>query len=59
LFAVFSRQGYERYSRAISVKEGHTATAMSAEDIARARASGHATYWDTSKAPCPPDVVCR
>jgi mannose-6-phosphate isomerase-like protein (cupin superfamily) len=57
LYAVFSRQGYEEYGRAISVVQGQPATAMTADDIARARASGHATYWDTSKGPYPPGVA--
>jgi len=57
LYALFSRLGYERYMRAQSVPEGQPATPMTADERARARASGHATYWDTSKGPYPPGVA--
>jgi mannose-6-phosphate isomerase-like protein (cupin superfamily) len=57
LYALFSRLGFENFMRARSVPEGQPATPMTADDIARARASGHATYWDTSKAPYPPGAA--
>ena len=57
LYALFSRLGFEQFMRAQSVPEGQPATPMTADDIARARASGHATFWDTSKGPYPPGVA--
>jgi Tol biopolymer transport system component/mannose-6-phosphate isomerase-like protein (cupin superfamily) len=57
LYALFSRQGFDRYLRAASVPEGQAATPLSAEELARLRETGHATYWDTSKGPYPPGVA--
>lgn len=57
LFAVFSRQGYDRYLRAASVAEGQPVTPLNADDVVRLRASGHATFWDSSKGPYPPGVA--
>jgi mannose-6-phosphate isomerase-like protein (cupin superfamily) len=57
LFAVFSRQGFERYMRAISVKQGQPVTPLSSDELPRLRALGHSMYWDTSKGPYPPGVA--
>ena len=57
LFAVFSRQGFERYLRAISVKQGQPVTPLSPDELPRLRALGHSMYWDTSKGPYPPGVA--
>lgn len=57
LYALFSRQGFERYLRAASVTEGQPVTPLGPDDVARLRASGHATFWDTSKGPYPPGVA--
>lgn len=54
--AVFSRHGFERYMRAISVVEGQPVTPLSQDELPRLRALGHAMYWDTSKGPYPPGV---
>ena len=53
LYALFSRQGFERYLRAASVPEGQPVTPLSPDDLARLRATGHATFWDTSKRTLP------
>lgn len=55
--AVFSRQGFERYMRVISVKEGQPVTPLSPDELPRLRALGHSMYWDTSKGPYPPGVA--
>ena len=55
-YALFSRQGFERYFRASSVLEGQPATPISGDEVVHLRALGHATYWDTSKGPYPPGV---
>ena len=57
LLAIFSRLGYERYMRAISVKQGQPVTPLNPEELPRLRALGHAEYWDTSKGPYPPGVA--
>src|SRR5262249_40163411 len=57
LYALFSRQGFERYLRAASVPEGQPVTPLGAEELARLRAAGHATFWDTSRGPYPPGVA--
>ena len=57
LYALFSRQGFERYFRANSVPEGQPVTPLNADDLARLRAMGHVTYWATSKNPYPPGVA--
>ena len=57
MYGLFSRQDFERYERAASVPEGQPATPLGAEGLARLRATGHATFWDTSKGPYPPGVA--
>ncbi len=57
LVAVWSRQGFERYMRAISVKQGQPVTPLSPDELPRLRALGHSMYWDTSKGPYPPGVA--
>jgi feruloyl esterase len=57
LYALFSRQGFERLLRAASVPEGQPVTSLSPDELARLRATGHATFWDTSKGPYPPGVA--
>ncbi len=57
MIAVFSRQGFERYLRAISVKQGQPVTPVSPDQLPRLRALGHSMYWDTSKGPYPPGVA--
>jgi mannose-6-phosphate isomerase-like protein (cupin superfamily) len=57
LFAVFSRHGFERYLRALSVKQGEPVTPLSPDELPRLRALGHSMYWDTSKGPYPPGVA--
>jgi quercetin dioxygenase-like cupin family protein len=56
LVCVFSRQGFERYMRAISSKQGEPLAPLSPDELSRLRAMGHSTYWDTSKGPYPPGV---
>jgi mannose-6-phosphate isomerase-like protein (cupin superfamily) len=56
-YGLFSRQGFERYMRALSVPEGDPVTPLNLDDLPRLRAMGHATYWDASKGPCPPGVA--
>jgi hypothetical protein len=55
--AVFSRQGFEQYMRAIGVKEGQPLVPIGPEELTRLRDQGHATYWDSSKGPYPPGVA--
>ncbi len=57
LVSIFSRQGFERYLRAVSVKEGQPVNPISADELQQARALGHATYWDTSQGQYPPGVA--
>lgn len=57
LISVFSRHGFERYLRAISVKPGQTAKPVSPDKLPQLRALGHSMYWDTSKGPYPPGVA--
>ena len=57
LFAVFSRQGFENYLRARSVRPGESLTALTPEEVHRAEIAGHFTTWDTSKGPYPPGVA--
>jgi len=57
LFDVFSRQGFERYLRAVSVKPGQPVTPLGEDDLPRLRALGHTTFWDTSKGQYPPGVA--
>jgi mannose-6-phosphate isomerase-like protein (cupin superfamily) len=56
LYGLFSRQGFERQFRAVSLPEGQPITPLSADELVRVRALGHATYWDTSNGPYPPVV---
>jgi quercetin dioxygenase-like cupin family protein len=57
IVAVFSRQGFDRYMRAIGAKPGAPLTPVSPGDLPRLRALGHATYWDTAQGPYPPGVA--
>jgi oxalate decarboxylase/phosphoglucose isomerase-like protein (cupin superfamily) len=57
LYGFFSRQGFERYLRAISVESGQPLSPLNPADLWHLRADGHATYWDTSKGPYPPGVA--
>jgi len=57
LTAIFSRPGFDRYMRAISVKPGQSLTPLSQDEVSRLRSLGHAIYWDTSKRPYPPGVA--
>jgi len=59
LVAVFSRHGFERYMRAISVKQSQPVTPLSPDELPRLRALGHSMYWDTSKGPYPPGVASQ
>jgi mannose-6-phosphate isomerase-like protein (cupin superfamily) len=56
LTAIFSRHGFDTYMRAISVKPGAPLTALTAEELTRLRAAGHATYWDASQGASPPGI---
>lgn len=55
--AVFSRQGFDRYMRAIGAKPGAPSSPVSPAELPRLRALGHATYWDTAQGPYPPGVA--
>ena len=55
--AVFSRQGFESYMRAISAKPGAPLTPLNQDELTRLRTAAHAIYWDTSKGPYPPGVA--
>ncbi|HZQ95026.1 MAG TPA: DUF4440 domain-containing protein [Candidatus Sulfotelmatobacter sp.] len=57
LLAIFSRHGFEDYMRAISAKPGEKLQPISQSELARLRAAGHATYWDTSNGPNPPGAA--
>ena len=57
LTAVFSRQGFERYLRAASAKQGEPLAPMSRDELDRLRALGHSMYWDATKGPFPPGVA--
>ena len=57
LIAVFSRHGFERYLRSISVKPGEPAIPVPSDQLPHLRALGHSMYWDTSKGPYPPGVA--
>lgn len=57
LTAIFSRPGFERYMRAISVAEGQPLTPLDAAELPRLRALGHATYWDVTQGPYPPGTA--
>jgi len=55
-YALFSRQGFEEYLRARSVRPGERLTPLTPEELRHAADQGHAVYWDTSKSPYPPGV---
>lgn len=55
--AIFSRQGFERYMRAIGATPGAPISAVSPSELPRLRALGHATYWDTAQGRYPPGVA--
>jgi mannose-6-phosphate isomerase-like protein (cupin superfamily) len=56
LYALFSRQGFENFLRARSVRPGEPLTPLTPEEVRRAADEGHVTPWDTSKGPYPPRV---
>jgi mannose-6-phosphate isomerase-like protein (cupin superfamily) len=56
LYALFSRQGFENFLRARSVRPGEPLTPLSPEEVRRAAEEGHVTPWDTSKGAYPPGV---
>ena len=56
-YALFSRQGFENYLRARSVRPGELLVPLTPEELRRAADQGHAMYWDTSKGPYPPGVA--
>ena len=49
IFGMFTRQGFESYLRAISVREGETGTPINPAERERQRAMGHASYWTLQK----------
>jgi len=55
--AIFSRQGFDTYMRAIGAKPGTPITPVNPNDLPHLRSLGHAMYWDTSKGPYPPGVA--
>lgn len=57
LYAMFSRQGFENFLRARSVRPGEPLTPLTPEELHRAEVEGHVTPWDTSKGPLPPGVA--
>jgi mannose-6-phosphate isomerase-like protein (cupin superfamily) len=59
LYALFSRQGFENFLRARSVRPGEPLTPLSPEEVRRAAEEGHVTPWDTSKGAYPPGVPHR
>jgi mannose-6-phosphate isomerase-like protein (cupin superfamily) len=56
LYGLFSRQGFENFLRARSVRPGEPLTPLTPEELRRATEEGHVTPWDTSKGPYPPGV---
>lgn len=54
LYALFSRQGFENFLRARSVRPGEPLTPLTPEELRRAVEEGHVTPWDTSIGPYPP-----
>lgn len=56
LYALFSRQGFENFLRARSVRPGEPLTPLTPEELRRAVEEGHVTPWDLSKGPYPPGV---
>jgi mannose-6-phosphate isomerase-like protein (cupin superfamily) len=55
-YYIFSRQGFENFLRARSVRPGEPLTPLTPEEVRRAAEEGHVTPWDTSKGPYPPGV---
>jgi mannose-6-phosphate isomerase-like protein (cupin superfamily) len=55
-YYIFSRQGFENFLRARSVRPGEPLTPLTPEEVRRAAEDGHVTPWDTSKGPYPPGV---
>src|SRR6201997_3013369 len=55
-YYLFSRQGFENFLRARSVRPGEPLTPLTAEKGHRAAEEGHVTPWDSSKGPYPPGV---
>ena|ERR1700686_3513370 len=56
LYGLFSRQGFENFLRARSVRPGEPLTPLTPEEVRHAADEGHVTPWDTSKGPFPPGV---
>jgi mannose-6-phosphate isomerase-like protein (cupin superfamily) len=56
LYGLFSRQGFENFLRARSVRPGEPLTPLTPEEVRRAVDEGHVLPWDTSKGPYPPGV---
>jgi mannose-6-phosphate isomerase-like protein (cupin superfamily) len=56
LYGIFSRQGFENFLRARSVRPGEPLIPLTPEEVRRAADGGHVTPWDTSKGPYPPGV---
>jgi mannose-6-phosphate isomerase-like protein (cupin superfamily) len=56
LYGLFSRQGFENFLRARSVRPGEPLTPLTPEEVRRAAEEGHVTPWDTSKGPYPPGI---
>jgi mannose-6-phosphate isomerase-like protein (cupin superfamily) len=56
LYGIFSRQGFENFLRARSVRPGEPLTPLTPEEVRHAADEGHVTPWDTSKGPYPPGV---
>ena len=55
-YYLFSRQGFENFLRARSVRPGEPLTPLTPEEVRRAAEEGHVMPWDTSKGPYPPGV---
>jgi mannose-6-phosphate isomerase-like protein (cupin superfamily) len=55
-YYLFSRQGFENFLRARSVRPGEPLTPLMPEEVRRAAEDGHVMPWDTSKGPYPPGV---
>jgi len=56
-YYLFSRQGFENFLRARSVRPGEPLTPLTPEEVRRAAEDGHVMPWDTSKGPYPPRVA--
>ena len=55
-YFLFSRQGFENFLRARSVRPGEPLIPLTPEEVRRAAEDGHVMPWDTSKGPYPPGV---